>query len=138
MPLPGTGLFDPGWSEFHRPTATTAMTAECVITRRGAGGTTAADGTFTPAAATTVYAGPARLVALWTNERLLARGETQETHRRYQVSIRHDAAEVKLGDIVAVTAAVDAGLVVRRLRVIDIRYGSEQWQRDFICDELEA
>lgn len=138
MPIPGTGVFHPKWSGHHRQTATSTMTADCTITRRGGAGTTGATGTWTPAAAQAVYTGPCRVQEIGITERLLVIGEGQETHRRYQVSILHDAAEVKVSDVIEVTASVDKGLPGKKLRVVDVRYGSEQWQQDLVCDELEV
>jgi len=139
MPLPGTRVIHPRWSERHRPTASGTLTSTCVITRRTGAGTTGPTGTFTPAAAATIYTGPCRVVvAQNTSERLLVRGDAEETHRRYQVSIRYDADDLQVGDLVTITAAVDPHLAGKGLRVIDVRYGSEQWERDLICDELEG
>ena len=55
-----------------------------------------------------------------------------------QVSIRYDALEVRVGDLVDLAMAADSSLVSKRLRIVDIAYGSEQWQRDLVCDEREA
>lgn len=137
MPFPGTRVIHPDWSQHHRPTATGTLTAECTVTRKGGGGTTDPDGTWNPDPATTLYTGPCRVLALPTNERLMVIGDTQETLRRYQVSLRHDVDDVGIGDLVHITAAKDQGLVGKQLRVVDISYGSEEWQRDLIADELE-
>jgi hypothetical protein len=64
-------------------------------------------------------------------------GEAQETRHRYQVSLLWDAAQVEIGDLVSVTGSVDLALAGKRLRVTDVQYGSEQWQRDLMCDQLE-
>jgi hypothetical protein len=74
--------------------------------------------------------------ALTTSERIEVAGESQDTVRRYLVAIEYDADQVHLGDDIEVTAAVDALLVGMTLRVVDIRYGSEQWQRDLIAEEV--
>lgn len=140
MPLagPGSRVIPPRWSEHHRPTATATMTGECVITRTTGGGTTDDDGTWTPAQPTTIYAGPCRFTALPQDEHIADVGAAQETRRRYQVSVRYDAPEIAIGDIVTMTLAADPGLVGQEVRVVDITYGSEQWQRDLICTEREA
>lgn len=113
------------------------MTATCEITRTPVTGTTDAVGKWTPAASTVVYTGPCRVQALVTQQQVKVVGEQQETRRRYLVTIRFDAANVQLGDQVEVTDAVDARLIGRRLRVIDVAYGSEQWERDLNCEDLE-
>lgn len=113
------------------------MTAECVITRRNPAGTTDVHGTWTPSAPTTVYTGPCRVQVLSTREHVVVVGEAQETRRRYLVAIRHDAAIVHLGDQVLITSAVDPQFAGRILRVTDVGYGSEQWERDLNCEDLE-
>jgi hypothetical protein len=138
MPLPTSRVIDPRWSGHHRPTAAATMTAECVITRPTGGGTTGPGGIWTPPAAATLYTGACRVQALATNERLLPRGDTTETHRRYLVAVAWDTADPAIGDLIAITASVDPHLTGKKLRVIDIRYGAEQWQRDLICDEMEG
>ena len=113
------------------------MTASCEITRRAAAGTTDAAGKYTPASPTTVYTGACRVQALTTQQQIAVIGEAQETRHRYLVTIRHDAATIHIGDLVHITASVDSGLVGRQLRVTDAIYGSEQWERDLTCEELE-
>lgn len=139
MGLGGAGrhVIHPRWSEHHRPTATGTMTATCVISYRTGSGTTASDGTWTPGATETLYTGPCRVLAVTTHERVLVVGETQDTRRRYQVSIRHDAPETPVGALVAITESVDPQLVGKKLRVSDITLGSEVWERDLICLEME-
>lgn len=138
MSLPTTNVIPPGWSAHHRPTATTAMTAECTITRATGSGTTGADGTFTPAASTTVYEGPCRVVPRATDEgRHRTVGEQQVTPRRYDVGIEYDTDTIRLGDTVTFTAAQDAGLVGLTARVIDVSYSSEQWQRQLFAQEIQ-
>lgn len=136
MPLPNTRVFSTQWSQHHRPTATGTMTAECVITRRNPAGTTDADGTWTPSGPTTVYTGPCRVQVMTTQQQVIVVGETQETRRRYLVTVRFDTAELHVHDLVAITASVDAGLVGRELQVTEVGYGSEQWERDLTCDEM--
>lgn len=138
MPLSGSHVVHPRWSEHHRPTATSAQTAECLITRTVGEGTTGPTGRYTPPGPTEIYAGPCRVVEQRTNERIEIVGAAQETHRRYLVVIRHDTAEIAVGDIAEITRSVDQGLVGKRVRVVDVQYGNEQWQRDLYCDELEG
>jgi hypothetical protein len=137
MPLGGSHVIHPHWSAHHRPTATSTMTSECVITRRSPSGTTDDDGKWTPAAPSDIYSGTCRVQVLTTNERVLVVGETQNTRRRYQVSIEWDAAEISIDDLVCITKAKDPRLAGKQLRVADIAYGSEQWERDLVCMEME-
>ena len=139
MALPNTRVVHPSWSEHHRPTATGTLTGTCTITHRPTGGgTTGPTGNYTPPTAATIYDGPCRIIPVRTDERLRAIGGTQQTHRRYQVSIRYDADALAVGDIVTVNEAADPQMAGMRLRIIDHRYGTEQWERDLICDEMEA
>jgi ribulose 1,5-bisphosphate carboxylase large subunit-like protein len=137
VPLPNTRVIPARWSEYHRATATGTMTATCQITRRATAGTTDAAGTYTPASPTTIYTGVCRVQALATRQQVVVIGEAQETQHRYLVTIRYDAADIHIGDLVHVTASVDGGLIGRQLRVVDATYGSEQWERDLTCEELE-
>jgi len=138
MPLPGTRVIPPGWSDHHRPTATATMTATCTITRPSGPGATDGNGDYTPATPDTIYTGLCRVTPRTTDERLLLAGENQVTARRYAVAITHDAPEILVGDSVNVTTAVDPGLVGLSLRVLDVRYASEQWQRDLYTEEIEG
>lgn len=135
MPLPNTRVIPQGWSAHHRPTAAGTMTGTCTITAPGGEGTTGPDGDWTPGTGTTVYDGPCRLQALTTNERIEAAGDTQTTVRRYLISVQHDTDRIENGATVTITAARDAEAVGMTLRVVDVRYGSEQWQRDLIAEE---
>ncbi|WP_242892853.1 DUF6093 family protein [Actinomadura litoris] len=138
MPLPGTRPIHPRWSEHHRPTATGLMTATCTITRTSGPGTEGPGGTWIPPDPVAVYSGPCRVVPATADERLLTLGENQVTSRRYQVAVRYDTAQLQVGDVVEVTEAVDEGLVGLKLRVLDVRYGSEQWERDLNTEEIES
>lgn len=135
MPLPTGRVIHPAWSQHHRPTATGTMTATCTITGAGGDGTTDPDGNWTPGTGDTLYEGPCRLQALTTNERIEVAGDTQTTMRRYLVSISYDADRIENGATITITTAVDAEAVGMTLRVVDVRYGSEQWQRDLIAEE---
>jgi hypothetical protein len=127
---PHDQVVHPRWSEHHRPTTSSTLTADCDVTRQDGHGVTGPAGVFTPSAATVVYTGPCRIQALTSRSaRPVVVGEAQETRHRYQVSLLWDAAQVQIGDLVTVTG--------KRLRVTDIQYGSEQWQRDLACDQLE-
>lgn len=139
MPLPGTGVFHPDWSAHHRPTATTAMTATCRITRNAGDGTTGPDGTWTPASPTTVYTGPCRVTSPpFSREEVIPSGATQVTQRRYGVFIEWDADEIHIGDQVEILTAKDPLMPGKIFRVVDVAYTSEQWQRNLACEEVEG
>jgi hypothetical protein len=137
MPLAGSRVFHPRWSEHHRPTATASMDAECIVTRQTSTGTTGADGTWTPGTTTPIYTGVCRIVPITRPARIAVVGEAQETHRHFQVAVRYDVPEILIDDLVDVTVAVDPLLVGKKLRVLEVTYGSEQWQRNLLCDERE-
>lgn len=135
---PGDHVVHPRWSQHHRPVAASTLTAECEVARQDGAGSTGATGVFTPSTATVVYTGPCRVLALTSRSaRPVVVGEAQETRHRYQVSLLADAAQIEIGDLVTVTGTVDPALAGKRLRVTDIQYGSELWQRDLMCDQLE-
>jgi hypothetical protein len=136
MPLPNGRVISATWSQHHRPTATGTMTAECVITRRDPAGVSDGSGDWTPSGPTTVYTGPCRVQVMATQQQVIVVGETQETQRRYLVTVKFDTAELHVHDLVTITASVDAGLVGRELRVGEVAYGSEQWERDLTCEEM--
>lgn len=138
MPLPGARVIPARWSERHRLTAVRAMTATCVISRNVSQGSTGPDGKFIPPSRTTIYSGPCRVVPRATDEgRHRLFGERTVTPRRYEIGIRHDETDIHLGDLVTFTEAADPGLVGLTVRVIDVAYSSEQWQRQLFAQELQ-
>jgi hypothetical protein len=114
------------------------MDAECIITRPTSTGTTAGDGTYTPGSRTTIYTGVCRIVAITRPARIAVVGEAQETHRHFQVAVRFDAPAILIDDLVEVTVSVDPLMGGKKFRVLEVTYGSEQWQRNLLCDEREA
>jgi hypothetical protein len=144
MPLPGSRVIHPRWSEHHLPTATAAFTGRCVITRASGTGSTGEDGTWTPSPDSDppVYSGRCRAVGLGTDQgRFRVSGDAQETPRRYAVSIEYNTARILIGDTITFTEAQDdeedAGLVGLQFRVVDVAYGTEQWQRDLLAEEIQ-
>lgn len=140
MPLPSTRVIDDRWSQHHRPVATGAMTATCVITRAATAGTTGADGTWTPGPRTDVYEGPCRAYPFNPvgGEKRVVSGERQTTQRGYRVQIKFDTPTIVIGDIVEITDAADAGMVGVKLRVSDVKYAWETFARDMIANEIES
>lgn len=131
-------VIPPNWSEHHRPTATATMTATCDITRDGVG-----DGAFDPVTGKTTPPArqnialdqPCRVQRSAFPEQARAQAEQVITTRTYLVALPHDVTEPKVDDLVKITACRDADLVGRSLLVLDVRYASEQWQRDLICQD---
>ncbi|MFE9099850.1 DUF6093 family protein [Actinomadura geliboluensis] len=121
MPLPTTTVFPAGWSQHHRPVASATMTGECTITRGG----------------TQIYAGACRIIADGSNEVAMI-SDQKLLVVRYLVTVRYDTNTVQAGDVVTVTAAVDGGLVGRTLVIKQVRYGTQQWERDLYADDEAA
>ncbi|NEA22580.1 DUF6093 family protein [Actinomadura bangladeshensis] len=117
MPLSTTTVFPPGWSQHHRPVASATMTGECTITR----------------GATQLYDGACRVIADRSDVRNSI-GDQQILAVRYLITVRYDTNDVQVGDVVTVTVAVDGGLVGRTFVVKEIRYGTQQWERDLYCE----
>jgi hypothetical protein len=135
MPLPGHTPIPARWSQHHRPTATATQTARCTVTRPGTGsGTLNPDGSYIPPAATIIYTGPARVTPRTTSERVAVVGDQRITVREYMVAIEWDS-DIHVDDITTVDDAQDPELVGKKLRVTDVRFASEQWERVFAATE---
>jgi hypothetical protein len=134
-PLPTTRVFPPAWSQRHRPTAVSAMTATVTVTRPGDGETyDPATGTTTPAAGTTLYEGDARIQGLTSRsaQAVIAAGQFTAT-RAWRVSLPVPGGSPAVGDLVHVDDCEDQSLTGRDLRVADITGGSLVWQVDMLC-----
>ncbi|WP_433329967.1 DUF6093 family protein [Spirillospora sp. CA-294931] len=118
MPLPTTRVFPHGWSAHHRPAATDTMTGQCVITR----------------AATQIHSGACRVIADRSDMRASIGAQDLLTVR-YLITVRYDVNDVEPGDIVEITDAADGGLVGRRFTVAEVRYGTQQWERDLYATD---
>jgi hypothetical protein len=135
---PGTPVIPAGWETHHRPVPEGAMTAQCVISRPGAGNGTydPTTGKATPAPATEVYTGPARVQPQSFRPLERAIGERPRTVHRYLLVVPLDCPRVLVGDRVDITAATDPLLVGTAARVLDFPVGSLVWERDLICEVL--
>ncbi|MGI5155821.1 DUF6093 family protein [Microbispora sp. CA-102843] len=135
MPLPGTRVIHPKFSEHHRPVATGSQNATCHITRAGGGGTTGPDGTWTPDTPLTVYTGPARVSPRPTDQRRVVSGDRRVVLREYVVAIRWDAEQIQVDDVVVMDTADDPRLPGIGLRVVDVQMGDQEWERILVCEE---
>lgn len=137
MPLPTTRVIPSSWSDRHRPTAVSAMTAEVTVTRPVPGETwDPATGTTAPATATAVYSGPARIQGLTSEAAQAIVGGQFTATRAWRVSVpvaASGAVPVKVADLVEVNACEDQSLIGLDLRVADITGGSVVWQTDLLC-----
>lgn len=138
MPLPGTRVFDPRWNDHNRPVATGTMTSECVIYRVSSpDGSTGDDGTWSPSVSTAIYSGPCRVSQDTSDEENPIMGDRRLTTIFYNLQIRYDAEEIRIGDVVDITASADAKMIGSRFRVEGVRVGSEQWSRNLVVIEFE-
>ena len=135
MPFAGHTPFHARWSAHHRPVASGTHTGTCAITRPGSGDGTLVDGVWTPPAATTVYTGPCRVTPLSGNSRYVVAGEQRTILRGYEIAITWDATLIHEGDTCEVLTAQDPRLEGVQLRVLDVRMGSEQWERVLIAEQ---
>lgn len=114
------------------------MTAVATITRHGVG-----DGTYNPVTGQTTP--PTRLtIAAAVKVRVQATtaadaamvADQTVTRRPYLVAVPAAVAAVLVDDIVTLDECDnDPQLVGRPLRVRDVHYGTEIWQRDLICED---
>ncbi len=140
--LPNTRVIPAGWEAHHQPAAEGAMTAECVITRLATTSATrynAATGRTDYPDPTTVYSGACRMQReVRSQDHARDVGGNAVTARRYLVSIPTSADPVQINDIVTISAATDADMIGKKLRVTDVRGGSLLWQHDLSCEEWET
>ncbi len=143
MPLKGTRVIGPGWSDHHRPVTAGTMTATCDL--RLPGGT---DSTFDgDTGTTTVTPHPpyltgakCRIQALSTQEagvqQLVA--EQQVTTMPYLVAVDWATAsevEPAVNHLVDVVTCEDPRMVGRTLTVKAVVGGSLIWERDLVCTD---
>lgn len=134
MPLPNTRVIHPRFSTHHQPAAAQTRTATCDITRpaTGRGALNKTTGTVTNAPTTVAVDVPCRIQAAASSDRTTQTGDQQVTFRKYLVTI-DPALDTRIDDVVTITAAIDTDLIGRQLRVIDVIYGSEIWDRALTC-----
>lgn len=130
MPLPNHSPIPAGWSAKHAAVAEAAMTARCTITRpaTGRGTLNKTTGTVTNPGTTIGVEVPCRITATPGDDRSSTLGEQDATWRRYYLAIPA-SYDLRPGDVVTATDGVDDALLGRPLRVADVQYGSQVWQR---------
>lgn len=141
MPLPSTRVFHRDWEAHHRPVAEGAMTGSGYFTRASTDkvfNTTTGKSTY--AAPTAVYGSaeepvPLRVVRDGVDT-TVAIGQREVTKRSYLVTVPVTAPELRAGDEVHVVAAGDPHLPGEPLWVTDVRFGTQVWERDLICDNV--
>lgn len=140
MPFPATRVIHPDWSPHHRATAESTMTVGVRITRAGTGEGTYNPGTgqTDPPAPTEVAACQARIQARTAGDRIARVGDQTVTLRGYLVPVPVDAGDIRVDDRIEVTSVgpdEDPQLLGLQLRVLDVLYGSQVWERDLICED---
>lgn len=141
MPFPGTSVIPGGWDAHHRPVAEGAQTSTGWVYRYNSAGV------FNDATGKTEYvdpvpvygtaeaAAPMRIVRDGVDTRVVI-GEREVIQRSYIVTLPVDAGEVLVNDEVRVATASDPLLPGKPLWVRDVRYGSQVWERDLVCDNI--
>lgn len=131
-PLPGYKIFPPRWAEHHRPVATATMTAPCVIKRINNGPP------------------PYPLPDGWTNEDPIhttvcrvqelnkesggVAADQPTTERQYLVPLPLTNPDgVPLPDLRSGEQGDIIHVIGRQLRITQIMFGSQEWERDVIC-----
>lgn len=126
-PLPGYKVIPDGWAAHHRPVANATMTAPCVIKR--------------------IHDGPPPfpLPEGWDNEQPIhsttcrvqelkregggTPGEQPTTERQYLIPVPVDGLpELRAGEQGDVVHTLG-----RQFRIIQIMFGSQEWERDLVC-----
>ncbi|MEU7597282.1 DUF6093 family protein [Streptomyces sp. NPDC039022] len=111
-----------------RAAAAELMRETVALYRPGSGDFDWSTGTTTPAPATTLYSGPARVKPLTAEGREVDAGEQPLTLTRFTVSLPWTApvpsVQPRPGDVVDILASPDARMVGLRLWVTGVQYSS--------------
>lgn len=138
MPLPNTRVIPTRWDEHHRPVAGGAQTSTGRVRRYSSEGVwneTTGKTDYPPP--TDIYgteAEPATMRIVRDGvEETRQIGERTVVVRSYIVALPADAPEITIRDEVLVSTASDPHLADKKLWVHDVRYGSQVWERDLVC-----
>ncbi|WP_026931224.1 DUF6093 family protein [Glycomyces tenuis] len=137
MPLPNTRVFSPGWDAHHRPVAEGGQTSLGIIRRQDA------EGVFDPDTMQTTWPPPTTIYGVDEPAQMRIVRDGVETTRQvgertvvirsYIVAIPAGAPEIRINDEVVPSTASDPRLPDKSLWVHDVRYGSQVWERDLVC-----
>lgn len=138
MPLPNSGLLHPRFHENLRRSAVAdaGLPDQCTVHRASA--STGAVGerlVWSPAAADLLYDGACRVQPEPTQDRMVAAGDTPVTLHRYRASIRSDADQVLVDDVLTVTVSADPQLVGRPLVIRDVVFDTFQVHRYLLLED---
>lgn len=138
MPLPNTSVIPTGWDAHHRPVAQGAQTSTGRVRRYSS------DGVYNETTGETDYPDPVDIYGTEAEpaamrivrdgpETVRQIGDRQVIVRNYIVALPADAPEIQIRDEVVVATASDPRFADKSLWVHDIRYGSQVWERDLVC-----
>lgn len=137
MPLKATRVIHRDWSLHHQPTAESAMTATCDITRppTATGTLNTTTGAVTNPA-TTLHTGvPARVQSVNRDRpRTAIAADDLITEYDYLVQVPADLTDLRIADVLTFTASPgDPSLIGAVLRVTTVILGSEGFTLDLGC-----
>lgn len=138
MPLPNSRLVHPRFHENLRASAAgdLGLPDSCVISRGGDRVGAVGEGlVWSPAAADVVYVGACRVQPEATQDRDATVGDTLVSLHRYRASIRSDADQVLVDDVLTVTVSADPQLIGRPLVIRDVVFDSFQVHRYLLLED---
>lgn len=138
MPLRNSRLLHPRFHDELRRSAVgdAGLPDHGTITRAGVGdGTIDPDSTWVPPAPTTVYEDDLRVQPEPTQDRVVVVGDRAVTLHRYRASIRWDANQVLVDDVLTLDRSADPQLIGRPLVVRDVTYDTFQVRRYLLLED---
>lgn len=138
MPQPegrgGGQPFPVGWNSSNRRTTDRMLTDWCMITRADLSAASGFD------RGTGGVSGPSRTLVVsnlrcavevhgFQSARDATTGQQRVTMREYEIEIPWSWTDVRVDDLLEVTASQDLGLVGRVFRVLSVEATSQQWSR---------
>lgn len=138
MPFPNTKVIPARWDEHHRPVAQGAQTSTGRVRRYSSAGV------FNETTGETDYPDPVDIYGTEAEpvsmrivrngiEEARRIGERQVIVRSYIVAVPASAPEIRIRDEVVVATASDPQFPDESLWVHDVRFGSQIWERDLVC-----
>ncbi|MFZ1361345.1 MAG: DUF6093 family protein [Candidatus Nanopelagicales bacterium] len=141
MPLPGSKVIHPKFTENNEPVAKSAMRGTCVIERydKNSDGWDPVNGANpNKGKPSTVWSGPCRVQRHARSTTVSETGEQLVTETDLLITIPLEVPEIMAGangDLVTITAADDAALVDIEARVESVAHETESFERGLYCIE---
>lgn len=121
-----------------RHTSTCALDATCTITRAGTDRSFDAEtGTYTGPDPENIHTGLACRVRPAGAAGDTVIGDLGDIEGRYIATVAHDTDDLRVDDILTVTAGTDPELVGRALRIVDLRWSEQLIDRRLIVEDLQ-